>query len=161
MLFSPNLSLYLGVPSYPTTNIGSTESTGLDATISLNTSVGGLSISSDINFTTAENEVISINNGDKYIWGAGYGIPYRNIVRFEEGFSPGYFFGYLTDGIFQTQDEVNNHATQNGAVPGDIRFVDINGDGIVNDNDRTQIGDPFPDFTIGWNLNLDLSLIHI
>ena len=69
--------------------------------------------------------------------------------------SPGYFFGYVTDGIFQTQDEVNNHATQNGAVPGDIRFVDINGDGIVNDSDRTQIGDPFPDFTIGWNLNLD------
>ena len=155
LLFSPNLSLYLGVPSYPTTNIGSTESTGIDATISLNTSVGDLSISSDLNFTTAENEVISINNGDKYIWGAGYGIHYRNIVRFEEGFSPGYFFGYVTDGIFQTQDEVNNHATQNGAVPGDIRFVDINGDGIVNDSDRTQIGDPFPDFTIGWNLNLD------
>ena len=155
LLFSPNLSLYLGVPSYPTTNIGSTESTGIDASISLNTSVGDLSISSDLNFTTAENEVISINNGDKYIWGAGYGIPYRNIVRFEEGYSPGYFFGYVTDGIFQTQEEVNNHATQNGAVPGDIRFIDVNGDGIVNDSDRTQIGDPFPDFTIGWNLNLD------
>ena len=155
LLFSPNLSLYLGTPSFPTTNIGSTESTGIDATISLNSSVGALAISSNLNFTTAENKVVSINNGDKYIWGAGYGIPYRSIVRFEEGFSPGYFFGYVTDGIFQTQDEVNNHATQNGAVPGDIRFVDVNGDGIVNDNDRTQIGDPFPDFTIGWNLNLD------
>ena len=155
LLFSPNLSLYLGTPSFPTTNIGSTESTGIDATISLNSSIGALAISSNLNFTTAENKVVSINNGDKYIWGAGYGIPYRSIVRFEEGFSPGYFFGYVTDGIFQTQDEVNNHATQNGAVPGDIRFVDINGDGIVNDNDRTQIGDPFPDFTIGWNLNLD------
>ena len=155
LLFSPNLSLYLGTPSFPTTNIGSTESTGIDATISLNSSIGALAISSNLNFTTAENKVVSINNGDKYIWGAGYGIPYRSIVRFEEGFSPGYFFGYVTDGIFQTQDEVNNHATQNGAVPGDIRFVDVNRDGIVNDNDRTQIGDPFPDFTIGWNLNLD------
>ena len=155
LLFSPNLSLYLGTPSFPTTNIGSTESTGIDATISLNSSIGALAISSNLNFTTAENKVVSINNGDKYIWGAGYGIPYRSIVRFEEGFSPGYFFGYVTDGIFQTQDEVNNHATQNGAVPGDIRFVDVNGDGIVNDNDRTQIGDPFPEFTIGWNLNLD------
>ena len=155
LLFSPNLSLYLGTPSFPTTNIGSTESTGIDATISLNSSIGALAISSNLNFTTAQNKVVSINNGDKYIWGAGYGIPYRSIVRFEEGFSPGYFFGYVTDGIFQTQDEVNNHATQNGAVPGDIRFVDVNGDGIVNDNDRTQIGDPFPDFTIGWNLNLD------
>jgi hypothetical protein len=46
-----------------------------------------------------------------------------------------------------------SHATQNGAVPGDIRFVDVDGDGIINDSDRTQIGDPFPDFTIGWNLN--------
>ena len=154
LLFSPNLSLYLGVPSFPTTNIGSTESTGIDASISLNTSVGALKISSNLNFTTAENKVVSINNGDKYIWGAGYGIPYRNIVRFEEGFSPGYFFGYVTDGIFQNQEEVNSHATQNGAVPGDIRFVDVDGDGIINDSDRTQIGDPFPDFTIGWNLNL-------
>tara|TARA_Y100000991_G_scaffold208425_1_gene187425 strand:- start:7167 stop:10247 length:3081 start_codon:yes stop_codon:yes gene_type:complete len=155
LLFSPNLSLYLGTPSYPTTNIGSTESTGIDARISLNTTVGVLTISSDLNFTTAKNEVVAINNGDKYIWGAGYGIPYRSIVRFEEGYSPGYFFGYLTDGIFQTQEEVNNHATQNGAVPGDIRFIDLNGDGLINDSDRAQIGDPFPDFTIGWNLNLD------
>ena len=154
LLFSPNLSLYLGVPSFPTTNIGSTESTGIDASISLNTSAGALEISSNLNFTTAENKVVAINNGDKYIWGAGYGIPYRNIVRFEEGFSPGYFFGYVTDGIFQNQQEVNSHATQNGAVPGDIRFVDVDGDGIINDSDRTQIGDPFPDFTIGWNLNL-------
>ena len=154
LLFSPNLSLYLGVPSFPTTNIGSTESTGIDASISLNTSAGALEISSNLNFTTAENKVVAINNGDKYIWGAGYGIPYRNIVRFEEGFSPGYFFGYVTDGIFQNQQEVNSHATQNGAVPGDIRFVDVDGDGIINDSDRTQIGDPFPDFTIDWNLNL-------
>ena len=155
LLFSPNLSLYLGTPSFPTTNIGSTKSSGIDASVSLNTSVGALAISSDINFTTAENEVVSINNGDRYIWGAGYGIPYKPIVRFEEGFSPGYFFGYVTDGIFQSQDEINNHATQNGAAPGDIRFTDLNGDGIINDSDRGKIGDPFPDFTIGWNLNLE------
>ena len=65
----------------------------------------------------------------RYIWGAGYGIPYTPIVRFEEGYSPGYFFGYKTEGIFQTQSEVNSHATQNGAAPGDIRFVDVNADG--------------------------------
>jgi len=97
---------------------------------------------------------VAINNGDKYIWGAGYGIPYTPIVRFEEGYSPGYFYGYATDGIFQSQEEINNHAVQNGAAPGDIRFVDVNNDGVVNDEDRTEIGDPFPDFTIGWNLNL-------
>ena len=157
LLFSPNLSLYLGTPSFPTSNIGSTESSGIDANISFNTNISSLSIASNLNFTTATNKVISINNGDKYIWGAGYGIPYRQIVRFEEGFSPGYFYGYVTDGLFQNQSEIDNHATQteNGTFPGDIRFVDLNSDGIINDSDRTQIGDPFPDFTIGWNLNLD------
>ena len=157
LLFSPNLSLYLGTPSFPTSNIGSTESSGIDANISFNANISSLSIASNLNFTTATNKVISINNGDKYIWGAGYGIPYRQIVRFEEGFSPGYFYGYVTDGLFQNQSEIDNHATQteNGTFPGDIRFVDLNSDGIINDSDRTQIGDPFPDFTIGWNLNLD------
>ena len=157
LLFSPNLSLYLGTPYYPTTNIGKTESSGIDASISLNTAIGGLSISSNLNFTTSENKVLEINNGDKYIWGAGYGIPYTSIVRFEEGFTPGYFYGYATNGIFQSQDEINSHATQSGAAPGDIRFVDVNGDGIINDEDRTKIGDPFPDFTVGWNLNLAMS----
>ncbi len=157
LLFSPNLSLYLGTPSFPTTNIGSTKSSGIDANISFNTNIASLSVSSNLNFTTAKNEVVSINNGDKYIWGAGYGIPYRPIVRFEEGFSPGYFYGYVTDGLFQNQTEIDNHASQttNGTFPGDIRFVDLNNDGIINDSDRTKIGDPFPDFTIGWNLNLD------
>ena len=157
LLFSPNLSLYLGTPYFPTTNIGSTKSSGIDANISFNTNIASLSVSSNLNFTTAKNEVVSINNGDKYIWGAGYGIPYRPIVRFEEGFSPGYFYGYVTDGLFQNQSEIDNHASQslNGTFPGDIRFVDLNNDGIINDSDRTKIGDPFPDFTIGWNLNLD------
>ena len=156
LLFAPNLSLYLGTPSFPTTNIGKTQSTGIDASLSYNTTVGkDFNISTNLNFTTSDNEVLEINNGDRYIWGAGYGIPYTPIVRFEEGFSPGYFFGYKTDGIFQSQAEVNSHATQNGAAPGDIRFVDVNSDGIINDSDRTEIGDPFADFTIGWNLAVD------
>jgi len=156
LLFAPNLSLYLGTPSFPTTNIGKTQSTGLDASLSYNTTIGKeFNISTNLNFTTSDNEVLEINNGDKYIWGAGYGIPYTPIVRFEEGYSPGYFFGYKTNGIFQSQAEVNSHATQNGAAPGDIRFVDVNADGIINDSDRTEIGDPFADFTIGWNLAID------
>ncbi|MCH1548235.1 MAG: TonB-dependent receptor [Flavobacteriaceae bacterium] len=156
LLFAPNLSLYLGTPSFPTTNIGKTQSTGIDASLSYNTTIGkDFNVSTNVNFTTSDNEVLEINNGDRYIWGAGYGIPYTPIVRFEEGFSPGYFFGYKTDGIFQSQSEVNSHATQNGAAPGDIRFVDVNSDGIINDSDRTEIGDPFADFTIGWNLAVD------
>ena len=70
----------------------------------------------------------------------------------EAGFPIGYFIGYKTDGIFQTVEEVNNHAEQDGAQPGDIRFVDVNGDGVITEEDRTNLGDPIPDFTFGINL---------
>lgn len=156
LLFNPTLSLYLGTPVYPASNIGKTKSLGIDLAIGYSdTYFDGFNISSNVNFTTSTNTVEEINNGDKFIGGAGYGIPYTILTRFEEGFSPGYFYGYKTAGIFQNQNEVTAHATQTGAQPGDLRYVDINGDGIISDSDRTKIGDPFPDFTIGWNLSLD------
>jgi len=156
LLFNPTLSLYLGTPEYPVSNIGSTKTTGFDLALGYNdTFFNDFNVSTNLNFTTSNSTVTAINNGDKFIWGAGYGIPWTTIVRFEEGFSPGYFYGYKTNGIFQTQAEVDAHATQSGAQAGDIRYVDVNGDGIIDGDDRTQIGDPFPDFIIGWNLSLN------
>ena len=154
LLFNPTLSLYLGTPNYPSANIGKTETSGVDINLGYNSdSTKDISFSTNVSFTTSDNLVKEISNGDKYIWGAGYGIPYNNLVRFQEGESPGIFWGYEADGIFQNQSEVDNHATQPNAQPGDIRFVDTNGDGVVNADDRTKIGDPFADFNIGWNLN--------
>jgi hypothetical protein len=71
------------------------------------------------------------------------------------------FFGFVTYGIFQIQAEVDKHAKQVGAAPGDIRFRDLNEDGFITAEDRTVIGDPFPDFTYGFTFtasykNLDL-----
>lgn len=154
LLFNPTLSLYLGTPEYPSSNIGSTRSSGIDLSFSYtDTFFNDLKVNTSLNFTTSTNTVEEIKNGDKFIWGSGYGIPYTLLTRFEEGYSPGYFFGYQTDGIFQNQAEVTAHALQDGAQPGDIRYVDVNGDGVINDSDRTKIGDPFPDFTLGWNLS--------
>jgi TonB-linked SusC/RagA family outer membrane protein len=156
LLFSPTLSLYLGTPVYPAANIGKTKSSGIDLSIGYNNVYfDDFKISSSLSFTTSKNTVEEINNGDKFIWGSGYGIPYTTLTRFEEGFSPGYFYGYKTDGIFQNAAEIVAHATQNGAQPGDIRYADINEDNIINDLDRTKIGDPFPDFTLGYNLSFD------
>ncbi len=156
LLFNPTLSLYLGTPVYPAANIGKTKSYGIDATLAYNDSFSeNFKVNTNLSFTTSTNKVVSINNGDKFIWGAGYGIPYTNLTRFEEGFSPGYFYGYKTEGIFQNQAEIDAHATQNGAQPGDIKYVDVNGDGVVNDSDRTKIGDPFPKFTLGWNVSFN------
>ncbi len=157
LLFSPTLSLYLGIPSYPVANIGKTETKGYEISLSYGDDIAeNISFNTTFNFTTAENLVKEIKNGDKYIWGSGYGIPYKNLTQFRQGESPGIFWGYKTNGIFQNQADVDKHATQNNAQAGDIRFVDIDGNGKIDSSDRTKIGDPFPDFTLGWNFALDV-----
>jgi hypothetical protein len=158
LLFSPTLSLYLGIPQYPVANIGKTETKGYEISLSYGDEIAkNVSFNTTFNFTTAENLVEEINNGDKYIWGSGYGIPYKNLTQFRQGESPGIFWGYKTDGIFQSQAEVDAHATQPNAQAGDIRYVDVDGNGVIDAEDRTKIGDPFPDFTLGWNFNLNVS----
>ncbi|MEY3678848.1 MAG: hypothetical protein RI924_989, partial [Bacteroidota bacterium] len=153
LLFTPSLSLYLGTAAAPTANIGTTQTKGIDLNFGYNNALGrNWKISSNLTFTTAQNEVTETNNG--LITGGGYGIPYQSVTRFEKGFSPGYFYGFKTQGLFQNLAEIAAAPTQTGAVPGDIRFVDVNGDGKISDLDRTKIGDPFPDFTMGWSLNL-------
>ena len=61
------------------------------------------------------------------------------------------FYGYVTDGIFQNQEEVKEHAAQTGAEPGDIRFRDLNNDGVINEKDRTVIGNPNPSHLFSIN----------
>jgi hypothetical protein len=73
----------------------------------------------------------------------------------EAGFPIGYFYGYETNGIFQTQADVDAHATQTNAAPGDLRFVDTNGDGTITNEDRTYIGDPIADITMGMNFSFN------
>ena len=118
LLFSPTLSLYLGIPAYPIANIGKTETKGFEISLSYNDDISDkISFSNTFNFTTAENLVKEINNGDKYIWGSGYGIPFTSLTQFRQGESPGIFWGYKTNGIFQNQSEISNHATQDNAQP--------------------------------------------
>lgn len=68
------------------------------------------------------------------------------------------FYGYVADGIFQNWDEVYAHTNENGklvqsnAQPGDIRFKDLNHDGVLDENDKTWIGNPYPDLMVGLNL---------
>ena len=78
------------------------------------------------------------------------------VARTEVGHPIASFFGFVTDGLFQNQQEVEAHAFQNeNTAPGDIRFRDINEDGIINNEDRDFIGDPTPDFTYGINADFE------
>ncbi len=158
LLFTPSASLYLGTVPIPTANIGSTSSKGIDATFNYNENIGkNFRINTSLTFTTAKNKVTATNDdGSAKIFGGYYfNGQSQSVTVFEKGQTPGYFYGYKTDGLFQNQEEVNLHAAQSGAVPGDIRFVDMNKDNRINADDQVKIGDPFPDFTMGWNLNLE------
>ena len=158
LLFTPSASLYLGTVPIPTANIGSTKSSGIDLTLGYNEIIHRtIKLNTSLTFTTAKNEVTATNSdGTAKIFGGYYfNGQSQSVTVFEKGFTPGYFFGYKTDGLFQTTADLTKGATQAGAQPGDIRFVDVNGDGVINASDKTNIGNPFPDFTMGWNLNLE------
>ncbi len=158
LLFTPSASYYLGTVPIPTANIGSTSSKGIDMSIGYNDVVGKeFKFGTTLTFTTSKNTVTATNNdGTAKILGGGYfNGQSQTVTVFEKDATPGYFFGYQTQGLFQNAAEIVKAPTQAGAVPGDIRFADLNGDGTINANDRTKIGDPFPDFTMGWNINLD------
>ena len=76
------------------------------------------------------------------------------VTMLADGYPINVFYGYVTDGIFQNQQEINNHAIQTGAEPGDIRFRDLNNDGVINDEDRTVIGNPNPTWLFSMNNSL-------
>ncbi|RPD48771.1 TonB-dependent receptor [Paracnuella aquatica] len=157
LLFTPSASLYLGTVPIPTANIGSTKSSGVDLTLGYNETLGkAVKLNTSLTFTTAKNKVTATNSdGTARILGGSYfNGQSQTVTVFEKGYAPGYFYGYKTDGLFQSTEDISKAATQTGAVPGDIRFVDLNGDGVINAQDQTNIGNPFPDFTAGWNLNL-------
>lgn len=165
LLFTDAPSLYAGTSEPVKANIGSTESKGIDLTLGYNLDKEDFKFNTSLTFTTSENLVTETNSdGTAFISGGSYfNGQSHDATRFEKGFSPGYFYGFQTDGLFQNQAEIDAHATQTGAEPGDIRFVDYNNDGIINDDDKTNIGDPFAAFTLGWNLgfeykNFDLSM---
>ena len=106
---------------------------------------GDFSWDASYNFSMYRNKLVKYNDKVSIIGGD---------FRLIEGQPMGVYYGYVADGIFQNADQVSNHAIQEGKGIGRMIFRDINGDGIVNDNDRCIIGDPNPDFAMGLNLGL-------
>lgn len=144
----------------PTINAGSVRNKGFEFAIGYQDSFSdNFRFGANYNFTTLTNEVLAVNNSTGFIEGGSFGVGQPAPSRMEVGLPIGYFYGYVTDGIFQNQAEVAAHPSQialgANASPGDIRYVDVNGDNVIDANDRTNIGDPIPDFTMGLNLNFN------
>lgn len=145
--------------SGPTVNAGTVKNTGLEFAVGYRGMIGtDFSYGANFNLTALKNEVLEVNNGTGFVEGGSFGVGQPLPSRMEVGYPIGYFYGYQADGIFQTQAEVDAHPSQAAlgaeAQPGDIRYVDVNGDGEITSDDRTNIGDPIPATVMGLNLTL-------
>jgi len=175
LLLAPQVSGLIGPfapgASTPVKNAGTVENKGFEFKIDYNDSFSeDFKFNMSFNFTTIHNEVLFVSSDSGFEQGGSYGVGLGIFTsRMEAGFPMGYFHGFKTDGLYQTQaeiDDLNASAPDGtyhlGAGPGDLRFVDTNKDGIINDDDKTNIGDPIADLTMGFNVgfsykNLDFS----
>lgn len=147
----------------PYINGGDIENKGIELSISWNDNIGDFSYGISANLAHNKNKVLRIANGDGLIQGTS-GILAQNTASFyraEEGYPLGYFYGYKTAGIFQNEEQVKNYISPTtgepimpSAKPGDVIFQDLDNDGTITSEDRTMIGNPYPDVTFGLSLNL-------
>jgi TonB-dependent starch-binding outer membrane protein SusC len=146
----------------PYINGGNVVNKGIEASLSYTSDLGALHYTIGANGAYNHNEVQSIPNADGIIHGSS-GVIFDNSSEFnrvQQGFPVGYFWGYRTKGIFQNEGEVNSYTNSGGEIiqpnakPGDLRYVDINDDGVIDDKDKTMLGSPIPKYTFGFNVQL-------
>lgn len=143
-----NVPLPYSTGSFPaniTTNAAEFRNRGMEFTLAYVNDGGPFKYSLTGNLGTLRNEVLAIGADDLPIFGTN--------SKTEVGRSIGELFVYQTDGIFQTQEEIDNHADQPNAKPGDIRFKDTNGDNLITDDDRVYMGTTIPKLSYGLNVN--------
>ena len=151
---------YMGATNNPTSNLGEIRNRGVEISIGNIAKFGRVKVNTNFTYTHFNNEVVDVAGDAGYI--NGWSWPVRNtpITRMSEGYPVGHFVGYVADGIFQSQEEIFSHINSEGNVlqpkakPGDIRFIDVNGDGVINSDDITDIGSPWPDHILGLNVNV-------
>ena len=163
LLFQPDVSGVLGTAgpgSYPPIiNAGDVSNKGVELELRYSSDfTKKLRWSTSLNTTYLKNEVLKTPDGVEFLPGASFGVGGNIATRFQEGYAIGYFIGYETDGVYQTQAEIDNSSVvQDGAKPGDLKFVDQNGDGKISfndDSDQKELGSAIPTFTFGYNVNV-------
>jgi len=160
MLIEQPVPSYLG-ESKPWGNVGTMSNTGVELDLNYRYSVGDFNFSVGANATWVKTLLINAGNETGIIDRASFSTN-GTIIRGENGKTFPYFYGYVTDGIFQNQAEIDAHVNKDGeplqpnAVPGDVRFVDYNEDGVLDDDgDRTMIGKCTPSWTYGLNASIE------
>lgn len=143
---------HVGVQTPPIVNAADVLNRGFDFTLNWRASAQDFNYSIGLTGSTVHNEVLSLGELEEEILGGNvrnFGFTTRTVP----GQPIGSFYGWKVDGVFQNQGEIDNAATRGVEQPGDLRLVDLNGDGVINEDDQTFLGSPIPDFTFGLNFS--------
>jgi len=152
---------YVGVSSSPVGNIADMQNTGLEVELGYRKKFGELNFSANGNVAYLKNEVTYVASDANYITGDASFQSMGAVTRTQAGESYNSFYGYKTAGIFQNMADVNAYTNSTGgliqpnALPGDLRWVDTDGDGTITDKDKTFLGNSIPKYTFGLTLNFD------
>jgi len=148
----PSLS---GYPNEPWINAGRIDNKGFEFSATYQEQKGDFGYKIGLNLSTYKNEVVSLGSGNEPMYREGLKSAF---TKTEVGQPVSMFYGYKQVGIFQNQREIDEYVNSSGeliqplAKPGDFKFADTNNDGVLNESDRTQIGNPHPDLIFGFNL---------
>lgn len=159
---------YVGSTGSTYANLASMENRGFDIELGYRKRIGELNLSVNGNFSSIKNEITYLDKGVNYIAGdeTVQSSSYE-INRTQVGQAYNSFYGFKTDGVFQTIEEVNAYTNATGgliqpaAKPGDFRWRDLNGDGQISGDDRAFLGTSLPKFTYGFTLNMDYKGIDL
>jgi TonB-linked SusC/RagA family outer membrane protein len=161
MLMERNNLLILGYPmgdGRMWANIGSMQAKGWELSVNWNDKINDFSYAVGVNLSGVKNTAKKFAEDTPLLTGRINNA--YDVIKNEVGGEISRFYGYVADGIFQTQEEIDNYVGSNGeklqknAVPGDIRFKNLKDDDALNDEDKTYIGNAFPDLMVGFNLHL-------
>ncbi len=152
MLVRVPLPIYAGYLGSPYSNVGSVENKGIELNLGYkNNPRNEFTYAVNFNISSIKNQVLSLGEGQPI---SGGGFRAFTTTRTEVGHPVGAFYGYVIDGVFQNEDEVQA-GNQPNALPGDFRFKDLDGDGAITPEDRDFIGSPHPDFYYGLSFSAD------
>jgi TonB-linked SusC/RagA family outer membrane protein len=160
ILQRPRIPLYLGGVQNPPANLADMKNTGVEFELGYRKKLGDLTLGANGNISFLKNVVTSLGNGVQYLSG---GETFQSaaypITRTAVGQAYSSFYGFKTQGIFQTQAEVDSYTGRNGKImpnakPGDFKYQDTDGDGSITEADRQFIGNPTPKYTYGITFNM-------
>lgn len=150
MLLSVTAPAVVGNRYSATANVGTVNNRGVEITLNHRNQIGQFAYSVGGNLSFIKNELTALNGGEK-VWG--------DRVVSDEGLPLYTFWGYQYDGIFTSQEEIDEHLWAKGAAagyyPGDAKYRDLNSDGKIDENDKTALGNPFPWLTYGFNVTAE------